>query len=89
MPTEIATDDNLREWELPELVAAHVTEHMFPVAPRTVAELWPARFIVVNKRRLVNTADILDHARDMMKAAVKCAVRGGRAKPQRETTTAT
>jgi hypothetical protein len=67
----------LREWEDRARLAEHVSRSMFSVWPRTL-ETWPVRSILVNKRALLNTAEALDHARELLKEAEAQAVRAGR-----------
>jgi hypothetical protein len=67
----------LREWEQADRLAGHITDTRFPVAPRTIAETWPIAYVIVNKRKLLNTAEALAHAESVLAAAVARAARGG------------
>ena len=83
-----AADSRLREWELPERLAEYVTEKFFPVATRTLGEQWPVTHVIVHKRKLLKTAEVIDRADELMKTAVERAARGGKA-PARTKETAT
>ena len=52
-----------------------VTQHYFPVSPRTI-ESWPLTVRRVNGKALYNTAELLAYARERLEAAP--AIRGGR-----------
>jgi hypothetical protein len=52
----------LRDWERPHRLAEYITEHMFEVSPRTVAEKWRVPYAVINGRRHLNTVKTLECA---------------------------
>ena len=72
----------LRKWEDRARLAAHITRTFFSISPRTL-ETWSVRTITMNKRTLLNTDEALNHARRLLKAAEKEAVRGGNWAPYR------
>jgi hypothetical protein len=68
----------LREWELPEKIAAYINEHYFPIVPRTVVEQLNIEVLVVHKHRMARSAQAIVYARRRLTDAAARAVRVGK-----------
>ena len=52
-----------------------ISRYFFPISPRTL-EVWPVAWRHLNGRALVETSELLHHARERLAASV--AIKGGR-----------